>query len=131
MMLGALGWLVITFTLDYLIAMAILWGFGYAPPFWKAMAFQNLIRPIIFFALTPGGAGVSEFTYLGFFSLYMPKHLIGIPVLIWRLVLTYLPAVVASFLLIREFREDTKLKDMLLEKGHLPEEKQENDKKKI
>ena len=122
MMLGALGWLVITFALDYLMAMAILWGFGYTPPFWKAMAFQNLIRPIIFFALTPGGAGVWEFTYLGFFSLYMPQHLIGISVLIWRLVLTYLPAVVASFLLIHEFREDTKLKTMLLEEGHLPED---------
>lgn len=127
MLLGAIGWLFIAFILDYLIAMAILWGFGYFPPFWKAMAFQNLIRPIIFFALTPGGAGVWEFTYLGFFSLYMPQHLIGISVLIWRMVLTYLPSVVASFMLIREFKGDTRLKTMLLEEGHLPEDEFESE----
>jgi len=123
MLLAAIGWLVITFFIDYLIAMAILWGFGYYPPFWKAIAFQNLIRPIIFFALTPGGAGVWEFTYLGFFSLYMPQHLIGVSVLIWRMVLTYIPSAVAAFFLVREFKEDTRLKTMLLEEGHLPEEK--------
>ncbi|MBN2104005.1 flippase-like domain-containing protein [bacterium] len=123
MLLAAIGWLGLTFFMDYIIAMAILWGFGYFPPFWKALAFQNLIRPIIFFALTPGGAGVWEFTYLGFFSLYMPQHLIGISVLIWRMVLTYLPSAFAAFLLIREFKEDTRLKTMLLEEGHLPEDK--------
>lgn len=122
MLLGTIGWLLITFFLDYLIAMAILWGFGYFPPFWKAIAFQNLIRPIMFFALTPGGAGVWEFTYLGFFSLYMPQHLIGVSVLIWRMVLSYIPATVASFMLISEFKEDTRLKTMLMEEGHVPED---------
>lgn len=122
MLLSAIGWLGLAFLIDYLIAMAILWGFNFYPPFWKAMAFQNLIRPIIFFALTPGGAGVWEFTYLGFFSLYMPQHLIGVSVLIWRMVLTYIPSAVAAFMLVKEFKSDTRLKTMLLEEGQLPED---------
>ncbi|MBN1781560.1 flippase-like domain-containing protein [bacterium] len=123
MLLGATAWLAFSFFIDYILAMCILWGFGiHIPSFWKAIAFQNLIRPIIFFALTPGGVGVYELTYLGFFSLYMPQHLIGISVLIWRMVLTYLPSVAGAFLLLREFKQDTKLKTMLLNEGHVPEE---------
>lgn len=132
MLLATMGWLTLTFLMDYFIAMAILWGFGFFPPFWKAMAFQNLIRPIIFFALTPGGVGVWEFTYLGFFSLYMPQHLIGISVFIWRLMITYLPSIAGAFMLVNEFKGDTRLKTMLLKEGHIPSEGfvENNDSKK-
>ncbi len=125
MLVRASGWILAAFLADYFIALSILWGFGFHPSLVRGLAVQFLMRPIIFFAPTPGGAGVWEFTYLGFYSLFMPQHLIGIAVLIWRFVMTYIPSVVGAFFLMREFRRDTRLRETLLEKGILPEEDME------
>ena len=105
---GAILWIFFAFLADFFIAIAILWGFGFQPLLVKAVAVQFLMRPIIFLAPTPGGAGIWEFTYLGFYSLFMPKYLIGVSVLIWRIVMTYLPALVGAFFFSREFRSDGK-----------------------
>lgn len=121
-LLGAAFWILMAFITDYFIAIAILWGFGYNPPLLKALAVQFLMRPLIFLAPTPGGAGIWEFTYLGFYSLYMPQTLIGIAVLVWRLMVTYIPSIVGTVFLTREFKRDNKLRQMILEKGELPEE---------
>ncbi len=113
----AIGWILVAFFIDYLIAAVILWGFGFHPPLVKVLAIQCLIRPIIFMAPTPGGAGIWEFTYLGFFSLFMPHALIGVSVLIWRILLTYLPVMAGTLLIFREFRNDSRLRQALLERG--------------
>jgi len=125
MLLKAAGWILSAFLADYFIALAILWGFGFQPSLVRGLMVQFLIQPIIFFAPTPGGAGIWEFTYLGFYSLFMPQHLIGVAVLVWRLLLTYFPTVIGAFFLTREFRRDRKLKKIILEKGVFPAE--END----
>ena len=116
------GWILSAFIADYFIAIAILWGFGINPPLVRALAIQFLMRPIIFLAPTPGGAGIWEFTYLGFYSLFMPQRLIGVSVLIWRVLVTYIPSIVGTVFLTKEFHRDAQLKKMLLEKGELPEE---------
>jgi uncharacterized protein (TIRG00374 family) len=105
---GAILWIFSAFVIDFFIAIAVLWGFGFHPPLIKAVAVQFLMRPIIFLAPTPGGAGFYEFTYLGFYSLFMSRHLIGVAVLIWRIVMTYLPSLVGVFFVSREFRSSSK-----------------------
>ncbi len=125
-LLGSAGWILAAFMADYFIALAILWGFGYQPSIVRALAVQFLIRPIIYMAPTPGGAGIWEFTYLGFFSLFMSNNLIGVAVLFWRILVTYLPCIAGAFFLTREFHRDDKLREIMLEKGELPEEGLEN-----
>jgi uncharacterized protein (TIRG00374 family) len=125
-MLRATVWILAAFLADYFMALSILWGFGFRPSFVRALAVQFLMRPIIFIAPTPGGAGIWEFTYLGFYSLFMPQHLIGVAVLMWRLLITYFPSIAGVFFLTREFKGDEKLRQFLLEKGVLPEEKIES-----
>lgn len=122
MLLKASLWIMAAFVADYFIAIAILWGFGYRPDILPALGMQFLMRPIIYFAFTPGGAGIWEFTYVGFFSLFMPKSLYGISVLLWRLFVSHIPAIVGGIFLIKEFNRDKGLKDMILQKGKLPEE---------
>jgi len=122
MMLRAALWIMAAFTADYFIAIAILWGFGYQPEVIPALGMQYLMRPIIYFAFTPGGAGVWEFTYVGFFSMYMPKSLYGISVLLWRLFVSHLPSILGGIFLLKEFNKDQGLKDMILQKGQLPDE---------
>ncbi|MCD6116209.1 flippase-like domain-containing protein [bacterium] len=109
-------WILAAFTVDYLIALVIMSGFGFTYPVIKSIALQFLMRPIIYFAPSPGGAGIWEFTYLGFFSIYMPRYLIGIAVLLWRLLVSYIPMIAGLVLFIREFGNDKKISD-LFKKG--------------
>ncbi|NQT24750.1 flippase-like domain-containing protein [candidate division KSB1 bacterium] len=119
--------ILMAFLVDYLIALAILWGFDYHPSVVRAIAIQFLMRPIIYFALTPGGAGIWEITYLGFFSLFIPHSLTGMAVLIWRLLLTYLPIVIGTFFMIHEFGKDHKLKDFIVENRDEDEDEDEDE----
>lgn len=118
----ALFWLFLSFIVEFFIAIAILEGFGFHPSIIKCLAIQCLIRPIIYFAPTPGGAGFWEFTYLGLFSMFMPHHMIGIAVLLWRILITYIPAVVGGIFLTKEFRHDKELKKMIIEDGKISDE---------
>lgn len=120
-------WILFSFIIEFFIAIAILKGFGFNPPIINCLAIQFLIRPIIYFAPSPGGAGFWEFTYLGVFSMYMPHHLIGISVLIWRILITYFPVIFGGIFLTREFRYDSKLREVMIEKGKIPDEELEYD----
>jgi uncharacterized protein (TIRG00374 family) len=113
-------WIMAAFLADSLVAISILWGLGYTPPIWRALAVQFLIWPIAYIAPVPGGVGVLEFSYLGFFSLHMPQALTGAAVLLWRLLLTYLPAAAGMYFLIREVENDPKLNRLLQGKEKVP-----------
>jgi uncharacterized protein (TIRG00374 family) len=112
---AASGWVLLTFLADALIAITVLWGFGYHPAILKAVAVQFLIWPLIYLAPTPGSMGIMELSYMGFYSMFMPKPAIGLAILIVRLVTTYLPMIVGVWFLAREFRGDKGLKEMVLE----------------
>jgi uncharacterized protein (TIRG00374 family) len=130
MMLAASGWILAAFIADYFTAIAIIWGFGGNPNIFEALAYQSLIRPLIYLAPTPGGVGVWDLTYLGFFShasWNLPSSLIGVLVFCWRLLVTYVPCIFGGFFLTKEFQRDRKLREMMLEKGKLPEEEEENE----
>lgn len=122
MMIKAAFWIFLAFFIDYIIALGILWGFGYEPPLLRSIGIQFLMRPIIFFAFTPGGTGIWDFTYLGFFKLYMPHYLIGISVLLWRLIINYLPCVVGAFYLAKEFKGKKDLENVLKKESQLIDE---------
>jgi uncharacterized protein (TIRG00374 family) len=115
-LLAAAGWTLATFLADSAVAVSILWGFGFRPDLVKAAAFLYMIWPIVYLAPTPGSTGAFEFSYLGFYALFMPKSLIGLAVLMGRLVLTYLPMIAGAAFLVREFRRDDRLKAMVLER---------------
>lgn len=122
MLFSASGWIFMAFLSDYFIALSIIWGFGYHPPLIRALLIQFLMRPIIFFAPTPGGTGIWDFTYLGFFSMFLPQYVIGVSVLLWRLMLTYIPVVVGSIVLTKDIRLDKKMRKIILEQGQIPQE---------
>lgn len=111
---AACGWLLAMFLADSAIAMSIVWGLGFRPDPVQALAFLFMIWPIVYLAPTPGGTGAFEFSYLGFYALFMPTALIGLAVLMVRIALTYLPMIAGSALLVREFRRDSRLKTMVM-----------------
>jgi uncharacterized protein (TIRG00374 family) len=115
-LLAAAGWTLATFLADSAVAVSVLWGFGFRPDLAKAAAFLYMIWPIVYLAPTPGSTGAFEFSYLGFYGLFMPKSLIGLAVLIVRLALTYLPMIAGAVYLVREFRRDDQLKTLVLDR---------------
>ncbi|HEX9933622.1 MAG TPA: hypothetical protein VGB38_00380, partial [bacterium] len=84
------------------------------------LAIQFLIWPIAYMMPIPGGAGVLDFSYLGFFSLYIPHALTGAAVLLWRMLSTYLPVGVGFYFLAREFRGDPTLRKWMQGKKKAP-----------
>jgi uncharacterized protein (TIRG00374 family) len=122
MLVRAAGWILLAFLADATFAVLILKGFGYSPPIGRALAYQFLIWPIWYLTPLPGQAGVFEFAYLGFFSLFAPNSMIGLAVLIQRLVFTYLPMAAGLVFLLREFRRDDRFRRMVMDqKQFVPE----------
>jgi uncharacterized protein (TIRG00374 family) len=113
-------WLGAAFCVDGFIALSILWALGASPPVLQALAVQFLIWPIAYMMPVPGGAGVLDFSYLGFFSLYIPQALSGAAVLLWRMLSTYLPVGAGFYFLVREFRRDSRLREWLQGKKKAP-----------
>ncbi|MBN2201623.1 flippase-like domain-containing protein [bacterium] len=111
---AACGWLLAMFAADSAVAISIVRGFGFRPDPVQALAFLFMIWPIVYLMPTPAGTGAFEFSYLGFYALFMPTALIGLAVLIVRIMLTYLPMIAGSVLLVREFRKDSRLKSMVM-----------------
>ncbi len=89
-LLFAEGSILFSFFWEFAISLIICWGWGIKPPLFRFFLIQLLLRPILYFAPTPGGSGVSELSYAGFFALFVPKYLVGVSVLLWRIWTSYL-----------------------------------------
>ena len=50
---------------------------------------QTLVMFLLYFAPTPGASGIGEVLSAAVMSLYVPRELTPIYILIWRLILTY------------------------------------------
>jgi len=57
--------------------------------FWTLMAMQALLYVAVSFIPTPGGSIVSEGGFYLFFSMYFPKELVFVSMVLWRLVTYY------------------------------------------
>jgi uncharacterized protein (TIRG00374 family) len=105
-LLLAEGSILVSFFWEFAIGVIILWGWGVKPPLFQSFLVQFLLRPIIYFAPTPGASGVSELGYAGFFSLFVPKYLVGVSVLLWRIWSSYLGMILGGFEIVFSLRED-------------------------
>lgn len=106
---SALYW-ISEFTIPFIIFV----GLGVSPTvenFALSFIFQIMICVIMMIPLTPGGAGVAEVSWAGFYALIIPASLVGIFVLISRLIFYYMNLAmgfVASMLIVRR---ESKSKD--------------------
>lgn len=75
---------------QFIMAPVIIHGLGYEASFMDAFQAQVILIPMLYFAPTPGGSGVAEGGFALLFSGFIPKHLIGITVVLWRIFTTYI-----------------------------------------
>ncbi|MFW5689698.1 MAG: lysylphosphatidylglycerol synthase transmembrane domain-containing protein [Spirochaetota bacterium] len=98
-LLGAIGVLIM-----YLGELALLWvifsGLGYSMSFIDGMAMGALFYLTLSYIPTPGSSGVGEGVFVAIFAGLIPRHALGIAVLLWRFFYSYvgsaLGAVTAS-----------------------------------
>ncbi len=64
------------------------------------MIFLNLL---LYFAPTPGGAGVAEGLFLSSFSPFLPIGTVGIAAVAWRILAEYIPACIGGYFTVRIF----------------------------
>ena len=90
------------FLMEFCVAILILSGFGIEFQLIKTIGIQFLLKSFLYFAPTPGGSGINEFSYMGFFTLYAPKYLVGISVLMWRAIAYYVSVIFGGIFIIKE-----------------------------
>jgi uncharacterized protein (TIRG00374 family) len=91
------------------------------------VASQAFVLMIAAFMPIPGALGAAESSFYIFFSLFFPKNMISLAVVLWRLITFYLPIVVGLIVTLFEKRragnlplEATPVDDELTETGGKP-----------
>jgi uncharacterized protein (TIRG00374 family) len=95
---------VLAFVAEFMVGLVILWGFGYRGSVIDPLLLQSLLKPILSASPTPGSVAIGEGGYIGFFAAYLPSHFIGIALVLWRLVLYFVPMFVGGLLVTRRIR---------------------------
>ncbi|HJJ38871.1 MAG TPA: flippase-like domain-containing protein, partial [Methanocorpusculum sp.] len=91
-------------TCEYSIASIIMVGLGFPPNILLSIVFQLIIAVVLMIPITPGGTGVAEAVYGGFYSLLGLGNMLGPFVVLLRLVLYYSNLIigfVASFIIVK------------------------------
>ncbi|MBN2565961.1 MAG: flippase-like domain-containing protein [Candidatus Eisenbacteria bacterium] len=82
---------ILMFLAEFMLAVIILWGFGYRGPIVGPIVLQCLLKPVIMATPTPGSLAFGEGGYIAFFAAFLPAHFVGVSLVLWRLVLYFVP----------------------------------------
>ncbi len=101
----ALAWgvllVVLAFVAEFMVAVIIMRGFGYRGPILGPLILQCLLKPILFASPTPGSLAVGEGGYIGLLAAYLPGHFVGVSLVLWRLVVYFVPMLIGGILVAR------------------------------
>lgn len=78
-------------------------GLGVAAPWSPVMGRMIFLNLLLYFAPTPGGAGVAEGVFITCFTPFAPLGTVGIAAIAWRFFAEYLPACIGGYFTIRVF----------------------------
>lgn len=95
---------IIFWSIFFLTAPLLLWGFNLRFNFLHILVMQVIFYFILPFMPTPGGSGTAEVGFASLFSFFVPLHLLGLFVGIWRLVVFYFNLCIGAILLLVEIK---------------------------
>ncbi len=93
---------------------------GFEPPFFDVLLLQTLIVFLLYFAPTPGGAGLAELLSAAVMSIYVPRELMPSYILLWRIVVCYLTVAFGSFVFWHWLKGAEDRTDKLLRDQEIP-----------
>ena len=89
---------VLAYVVEFLVAAVVLWGFGYRGSLLGPLLLQCILKPVIAASPTPGSLAIGEGGYIAFFAAYLPAHFVGVSLVLWRLVVYFVPMLVGGIL---------------------------------
>jgi len=104
-----IGYLILStiFTIFYLlffysIAYVILLSLNYKIPLLDVIMMQFVLFFLLYFSPTPGGTGIAEGGFYILFSHFVPNHLMGIYLVLWRFFTLYLWVIFGGIISLRK-----------------------------
>lgn len=94
----------------FLVAPMLLWGFNLNFNFSLVLVIQVIFYFILPFMPTPGGSGTAEAGFASLFSFFVPLHLLGLFVGIWRFIVFYFNLCIGAIVLLVEIKRLKKKK---------------------
>ncbi|UCG39628.1 MAG: flippase-like domain-containing protein, partial [bacterium] len=97
----------VLFTVVFLLALfsfsvVLIRALGYSVPTWSILAFQVVVTFFMYFAPTPGAAGVAEGGYGLLFATLLQKRDLAMLTLLWRFLTIYIGVLVGLLIIYRE-----------------------------
>jgi uncharacterized protein (TIRG00374 family) len=83
--------IILAFIAEFMVAVIILWGFGHRGSMIGPVMLQCILKPLIMATPTPGSLAFGEGGYIAFFAAFLPAHFVGVSLVLWRLVLYFVP----------------------------------------
>ncbi|MBN1635677.1 MAG: flippase-like domain-containing protein [Deltaproteobacteria bacterium] len=96
----SLVFVMLTMMSQFVMAPIIIHSMGFKTSFMEAFQAQVILIPMLYFAPTPGGSGVAEGGFALLFAGFIPKHLLGMTVVLWRVFTTYICVALGGILTI-------------------------------
>ena len=87
----------------YSMVPLLFWGLGVDAPWFQVMGRMIFLNLLLYFAPTPGGAGVAEGLFISSFSPFVPVGTVGVVAVAWRIFAEYLPACVGGYFTVKVF----------------------------
>jgi conserved hypothetical protein len=92
------------YALAYVIALA----FNIEIDFWAIVAVMSVLYLLLYFAPSPGGAGIAEVSLVSLLAPFMGADLASSITLVHRSFLIYIPAIIGSIITIRQVSKEAK-----------------------
>ena len=73
--------------------------------FWTVISIQVVLQFVLYFAPSPGGSGIAEFSIAVLMASVLATELIPVFTLLHRIFLLFLPAIIGSFVVLRELKK--------------------------
>lgn len=84
-------------------------GMGFETDWGREMGRMIFLNLLLYFAPTPGGAGVAEGLFIVSFQAFFPLGTVGVVAVAWRIFAEYLPACVGGYFTVKTFGMGTKM----------------------
>ncbi|SJZ59112.1 lysylphosphatidylglycerol synthase transmembrane domain-containing protein [Selenihalanaerobacter shriftii] len=101
--------------IQFSIPIWLIRAFGFEISAFNIILNQIILTTLMYFTPTPGGSGIAEGGFMLLFLKYVPKHSIGLVILLWRFFVIYLGVILGLYIFIKVLGEVTLDKIMNVE----------------
>jgi len=88
-----------------LIILSFIWGFNIKLGIIEGIILSSMLIFIITFMPTPGSSGLGEGVFYVMFNIFVPNHLIGVLIFLWRFFTQYFTAILGAIITALYFSE--------------------------